>query len=283
MKKFTVTVFCFIISFTAVILGCSSDSIDSAKKSDDIIDDNEIADIIDDDNSAVTPNDENPAFVPNEENIDALASGKAIQSLTTANIRAAASVNSTILGQLAKWQTLPLITQYNDNWYEIIYNGSRAYISAAYTKIYDPENASIKIENIIAAGEEALGTPYEFGAQRIYINGRLNPYFTGETFDCSSFVQYAYYVGAGIILDVTSRTQSVEGISVESISELKRGDLIFMWSSARQYNTGINQIGHVGIYYGDNKIMHTYGTGGVKIQEYTSGWKERFLLARRII
>jgi cell wall-associated NlpC family hydrolase len=214
-----------------------------------------------------------------------LVSGMQVQALTTVNIRAQASTESEVLGKLNRLQHLPLIEKFSQNWYKVLYQGQEAYISANgdYTRVYDPEKASAQIESVIAEGKKALGVPYEYGAQRLlFHNGKPNPNFTGKTFDCSSFVQYSFYMGAQIKLRADSRSQSKEGILINE-SELERGDLIFMWSSARRYKTGIERIGHVVIYIGDNKILHTWGAGGVRIQDYSAGWRERFILARRML
>ena len=216
---------------------------------------------------------------------NSFVSGLEVEALATTNIRADATVNSQVLGQLTKWQTAPLIQKVSDQWYKVLYNAQEAYITANadLTRVYDPEKVNAMIENIVDTGMSVLGTPYEFGATRmLYYSGNPNPYFTGKTFDCSSFVQYAFYKGAGVKLQGDSRSQSKYGILVEK-SELRRGDLIFMWSSARRYNTGLEQIGHVVIYIGDNKILHTWGTGGVRVQEFSSGWQERFIHARRML
>ncbi|MNF12938.1 Murein DD-endopeptidase MepS/Murein LD-carboxypeptidase precursor [compost metagenome] len=59
--------------------------------------------------------------------------------------------------------------------------------------------------------------------------------------------------------------------------ELRKGDLLFF--SAR----GLD-IGHVGIYAGNNQILHTYSKKeGVHIEAFDGQWKERFVTARRIL
>lgn len=211
-----------------------------------------------------------------------LVTGLEVQALTSVNIRQEPSTLSAVLGKLNRLEHLPLVEQYSSKWYKVLFQGQEAFVSAEYTRIFDPEKADALVQNIIAEGKKVLGVPYEFGAQRLLYDGKINSKFTGKTFDCSSFVQYAYYKGAGIVLKETSRSQSQEGILINE-DELQAGDLIFMWSSARRYNSGLERIGHVVIYIGDNKILHTWGTGGVRIQEYSEGWRERFILARRMI
>jgi cell wall-associated NlpC family hydrolase len=213
-----------------------------------------------------------------------LVTGLEVLALTAVNIRQAPSTSGAVLGKLNRLEHLPLAEKYSSEWHKVIYQGQEAFVSAGtkYTRIYDPEKADAQVQNIIAEGKKVLGVPYEFGAQRLIYGGKINFKFTGKTFDCSSFAQYAFYRGAGIILKETSRSQSQEGILINE-DELRAGDLIFMWSSARRYNTGIERIGHVAIYIGDNKILHTWGAGGVRIEEYSAGWRARFILARRMI
>ena len=69
-------------------------------------------------------------------------------------------------------------------------------------------------------------------------------------------MQYIYYQTNGVLLDTTSRKQSLNGTDVDR-KELKRGDLIFFTNASRKNKTGIERIGHVGIYFGNNYILHT--------------------------
>lgn len=211
-------------------------------------------------------------------------SGYEVQALTVLNIRSGPSTSDAVIGQAQNLDTISHI-ETQGSWHKVLYKDKVAYISAnnSYTRLIDAKKNKAIIDNIINEGMKVLGTPYEFGSARILLyNGNYNKSFTGKTFDCSAFVQYAYYVGAGIKLQGDSRSQSKYGILVPH-DKLQRGDLIFMWSSSRQYNTGIEQIGHVAMYLGDNKILHTWGTGGVRVQEYTTGWQNRFILARRMV
>lgn len=212
---------------------------------------------------------------------------KSVLALADLNIRSTPSTSGAIIGSLKTNHTIKLIRKHDDNWYLIDYNGREAYVtaSAKYSRIVHSDYNYVEqlIENIIAIGMSQLGVPYEYGAQRLlHYNGSFNTRFTGNTFDCSSFVQYAFYMGGGIKLKDTSRSQSLEGTLIP-LNQLQRGDIIFMTSTARQYNTGIERIGHVVIYLGDNRILHTFGTGGVRIQTYTDFWRGRAILARRMV
>ena len=105
-------------------------------------------------------------------------------------------------------------------------------------------------------------------------DGNLMSGFSTKTFDCSSFVQYCFYKGADIKLQTYSRAQSVEGQLVSKMSDLQRGDIVFMTSTARYYKTGLERIGHVDIYLGDGKMLHTFGTPGVLVDDFDAFWKE---------
>jgi len=122
----------------------------------------------------------------------------------------------------------------------------------------------------IAIGKRFLGTPYKFGAA------------SGSTrsFDCSSFTQYVFKQ-IGINLARGARGQYTNGVKIPR-SELQVGDLVFFSTTATVKNPASNtlkRIGHVGIYAGDNKVLHTYGAGGVKISNMASGWWDNHYVA----
>jgi len=267
-----------LFAVTAFIIMLTLSFLPSCIKGPEIQDDPDIQE----NNTYDSGNEETP-------DISEAATDKVVLALGNINIRSAPSTSEdNIVGLLQRNTTAEYIGIYNTNWNIIDYKGQRAYITASskYTKVLNKDEVDSKntiIENVINTGMKVLGTPYEYGATRILNNdGTENPYFTGNTFDCSSFVQYAFYVGGGIKLDATSRTQSDDGEAV-SLNDIQRGDIILMTSTARQYNTGIERIGHVAIYLGDNKLLHTYGTGGVRITDFNSFWKGRYILARRMI
>ncbi|PLS19061.1 hypothetical protein CVD28_01255 [Bacillus sp. M6-12] len=137
---------------------------------------------------------------------------------------------------------------------------------------------------IIAEGAKKMSTPYEYGATRIlYWNKTDNPNFTGNTFDCSSFVQYAFYKGANFKLSGDSRSQSLEGTTI-SLSQIRKGDLLFYSTSDRVNNTGVERIGHVGIYVGDGKMLHASTSKGVMYSDInTTYWNNMFVKVQRVL
>ena len=123
--------------------------------------------------------------------------------------------------------------------------------------------------DIIAYGKRFLGTPYKFGAKSNVTS----------SFDCSSYVQYVYK-RFGVSLPRSSRSQSKVGRTV-SQSQMKTGDLMFFYTPGRYSSNKI--VGHVGIYAGNGKVLHTYGKPGVTVTDFSTSWKKRFLFAKRVI
>ena len=83
-----------------------------------------------------------------------------------------------------------------------------------------------------------LGKPYAWGA--------AGP----NAFDCSGLTQFAYGA-AGIGLPHSARAQSGHGIPVAR-ANLQPGDLVFFYG-----------LGHVGIYVGNNQVVHAPTSGSV--------------------
>lgn len=72
-----------------------------------------------------------------------------------------------------------------------------------------------------------------------------------------------------------SYDQAKEGQKV-GLNELRKGDLLFF--SARDL-----EIGHVAIYAGNNKLLHTFSKErGVHFDTLDGKWQNRFVTARRL-
>lgn len=221
----------------------------------------------------------------NKETITYLKDRYLMSIASSLNVRKTPEISNNIVGTLKKTEEVKHLRDYDSKWYEVEYKNEIAYISCnpSYTIKVNRDKESNLVEEVIKSGLEKLKVPYYYGADRlINWNDSINSNYTGKTYDCSSFVQYCFYTGANIKLKDTSRGQSTDGVGVD-IKDMKRGDIILMTSTARQYNTGLERIGHVAIYYGDGKILHTFGTGGVRVDDYNSFWKGRTILIRRII
>lgn len=199
------------------------------------------------------------------------------------NVRSGAGTEYSVIGQAEKNTLLALEGQIG-SWYKTYYLGRVAYVSARadYTAPVSMEAASAQTEAVIAEGLKLLGTPYVYGAVRLHDGkGNMLKNFNVSEFDCSSLMQYIFYRGAGVMLDVTTRTQVSQGQAVAK-NELKRGDLIFFTNASRQNKTGTERIGHVALYLGNNYILHT-ASDYAKIEQISAQRWSYYITTRRMI
>lgn len=132
------------------------------------------------------------------------------------------------------------------------------------------ENTTSKVsgQDIVEYAKKYLG--YD------YVLGGTSPK-TG--FDCSGFTKYVYN-HFGYKLSRTSKAQAKNGKEVAK-SDLQPGDIIIF------KNQSLTSIGHVGIYIGNNKIIHASEPGvGVVITDMNASgynYNKRYVTARRII
>lgn len=109
-----------------------------------------------------------------------------------------------------------------------------------------------------------------------YVLGGASPK-TG--FDCSGLTSYVYKQ-FGYTLSRTSTAQAKNGREVAK-SDLQPGDLLIF------KNQALTKIGHVGIYIGNNKMIHASEPGiGVVITDLDArgyNYNKRYVTARRIV
>ncbi|MEX1031310.1 MAG: stalk domain-containing protein [Paenibacillaceae bacterium] len=176
--------------------------------------------------------------------------------------------NSLVYRLIPKGERVHVIREIDANWLEVQTKDMViGFISAKpmYTDYSSPSLVNRQADELIAYGETFAGTPYEFGA---------SPNQT-DTFDCSSFVKHVFKHVLGMDLPRVSYNQAGEGQEI-SKEDLRKGDLVFF--SAR----GLD-IGHVGIYAGNNQILHTFSKEkGVHYSSFDGQLKERFDTARRL-
>ncbi len=128
------------------------------------------------------------------------------------------------------------------------------------------EAASLSTANrVVNIGDNYLGVPYRFGAPQVLLM-------------CSIALPSPNMCTrkSGFLCPVLRCQQSRVG-SYVSRNNLKKGDLVF-FSTTR---TG-RGVGHVGIYVGNNRMLHTYGAGGVKFSTINSYWSSHYVTARRV-
>ncbi len=109
-----------------------------------------------------------------------------------------------------------------------------------------------------------------------YVSGGASP---KSGFDCSGLTYYVYKQ-FGYTLSRTSSAQAKNGKEVAK-SDLQPGDLLIF------KNQTLTKIGHVGIYIGNNKMIHSSEPGvGVVITDLDASgynYNKRYVTARRIV
>ena len=127
---------------------------------------------------------------------------------------------------------------------------------------------STKGEQVVAYAKQYLGYKYTYGG--------ASP-STG--FDCSGFTSYVYK-HFGYNISRSSVAQASEGRKVAK-KDLQPGDILIY------KNRSLTRVGHVGIYIGNNKMIHASEPGvGVTITNIDSAshkYPQRYVMARRIL
>lgn len=215
---------------------------------------------------------------------------------TSVNARSKASKTSSVVKQLDTNQEIK-VTGEDGEWYIVDLNGKKAYIlktllsskkvevtsrsstSLDENKATEQENDNKSEEKAPAnnsssssSGEAVVAYAKQFLGYR-YVYGTNGP----NTFDCSGFVQYVYK-HFGISLSRSSKTQANDGVAV-SKNNLQPGDILIF------KNTAKTQIGHVGIYIGNNQFIHASNskTGVIISSLSTASYQQRYVTARRVL
>ncbi len=205
----------------------------------------------------------------------------ATSTVNSLRVRSAPNTSSAVFGYLDKNDAV-LIKGESGNFYITTYKEKTAYVYKTSCEILEIECENDKIESAIDLGSTLLGYPYIWGAQRYHWgNGKLNSNFKKGEFDCSALTLYVYYKSNNVILDVTTRTQVKNGVAVDK-TDLKRGDLMFFTNADRKNKTGIERIGHVAIYFGNNYILHTASDHAV-IEPISALRWSYYITSRRVV
>ena len=127
----------------------------------------------------------------------------------------------------------------------------------------DPALEKANNQDLIREALQQRGKPYIWGGS------------SRRGFDCSGFVCYIFKKMRGMELPHSAMAQSRLGTYV-SREELQPGDLVF-------FSTYRASISHVGIYIGDNRIVHAANTRrDVRIDTLTGYYDKRYRSARRL-
>lgn len=190
------------------------------------------------------------------------------------------------IGQLENGTAVTILGATRD-FYEIDCYDTRGYIAKSQIQYgrdgisyvhCDPKSAETKIftytdytqavtlrHSLLALARKQLGKPYIYGS-------------TGMAgFDCSGLTYYLY--GAhDISLHRTASQQLQDGIVV-SRAHMQVGDLVFFHESWDSYPAS-----HIGIYAGNNMVIHASSSRGVICESLDAAWLSRtFLCVRRVV
>lgn len=130
----------------------------------------------------------------------------------------------------------------------------------------------------VAFGETVVKTALQYLGAR-YRSGMSGP----SAFDCSGFTSYIYKQ-ANVSILRSSRSQFTQGTPIASISDLKKGDLVFFGGRGNS-----RSVGHVGIVTevdaeGKNFSFVHAASGGVKVSDLNEPYySRRYIGARRIV
>lgn len=142
---------------------------------------------------------------------------------------------------------------------------------AYHSKGFQTLSTAVDRKALVDYANNFVGTPYKFGS---------GPYEETNTFDCSSFTQHVFN-HFGISLPRLAKDQAKIGTTVDK-SSLNVGDLIFFSVPGRFKTDTIP--GHVGIYMGNNKFIHTWGDPGVQVSDLSSEhWAQNTLNMKDVI
>lgn len=122
----------------------------------------------------------------------------------------------------------------------ILYNLREGLVSFLDTKyIFKGKIASKDFKDVEKYSIKFLNSPYLWGGK-----GCMG-------IDCSGFTQLVYSF-CGISIPRDASEQEKKGKVISSVSNAERGDLVF-------FNNDKEKINHVGIYLGNNNIIHASG------------------------
>ena len=190
-----------------------------------------------------------------------------------ANIRSGPSTSNALVDQAGNGEKV-FIFGFNCGWYKVKFNGQVGYIRSDLVtlleKPYCNRGSSSGSSYDDSLGQQIATYGQKFVGYR-YVYGGTSP----SGFDCSGFVQYIYRQ-FGYKINRTATAQLGNGYSV-SRNNLKPGDLVFFGSGSSAQ--------HVGLYIGNNKIVHAANSKkGVIITDLSESWyASRYMGARRIV
>jgi probable enterotoxin B len=225
---------------------------------------------------------------------------KMYASLAAINIRSESNTTSEIIDAITLNDEVTVVGEEN-GWYKVQVNGSTGYIrkdllsndktevssrnngldrAAAQSNMQNANDSVVvssveSLESVPVSASGVSGSDIAAYAQQFvgcsYVYGACGPY----SFDCSGLTKYVY-AHFGYNLNRSSRDQAVQGVEVTG--ELQPGDILVFSNDGKQ-------VGHVGIYIGNDKFVHASDSStGVIISNLHDSWNiKKYWGARRII
>ena len=200
---------------------------------------------------------------------------KYVKASSGLNVRKGPSTSHAKVGKLSHGAQVT-VTLTSNGWSKIESGNISGYVSDQYLSANKPSNnensnnssTSNKASQVLSYARAQIGKSYVWGAQ--------GP----SSFDCSGLTYYVYKNSVGITLPRVSSAQGNVGVAV-SKSNLQPGDLVFFDTSGA--NNG--QITHVGIYAGNNMLIHASSSKGkiIETSMATSYWQNAFVKAKRVL
>ena len=212
------------------------------------------------------------------------ASAQSAERLLTTVVRSRPGKDSTVIGQMTDGSAVTVLQKQGD-YYEVDCFGMTGFV-AADQLVRDGDQFRVRCSSdsvetrmaevreladsltlrhaLLLLAQEQLGDPYVYGGKR------------PGGFDCSGLTYYLYGE-QGLPIHRTASQQLQDGIIVPKES-LQIGDLVFF---REPYET--TAASHVGIYAGENRIIHAGRNGICYADLDESYFYDYYLCARRLV
>ena len=122
------------------------------------------------------------------------------------------------------------------------------------------------IESVVDRAHELLGTAYTWGGSS-----------QEQGFDCSGLLVYLFKTEANIVIPRTTAAMHRSTAATIKRDALQPGDAVFFKAN------GSSQVGHVGLYVGEGKYIHSPRKGkSIRIDSLANNyWKKNYTTAKR--
>lgn len=181
---------------------------------------------------------------------------KTYQTTANLNIRKGAGTSYALITTIPKGKSVTVKSSKkvgSSTWYQVTYGKYSGWVISTYLK--QSNSVSSDKSSIANVAVKYIGSKYRFGG--------ASP--TG--FDCSGYITYVLNQSGH---STTRKTAASFYNSTTRVSNPQVGDLVFF---SNTYKAGVS---HIGIYIGNNQMVHA-SNSGVKIDKVNSSyWSKHF-------